>query len=195
MCMYVALRRCSAFATRATLQPSPTSRCLLLRLRFKSHPPRRPNFEAVCEAEADLSTPLLLGAASSSLAAVVRVDASFGLHLLASFRRVSTHHSGFDLLPAALYGSVLDVEKAAAARGGFLESFGRRSKKLFTETTTASILGLVRSLHHPCVVRRGRILLLTHTKFTSYYPELLARRCRNSSLISFLSTFHSPSSF
>ena len=113
--MYVALRRCSAFATRATLQPSPTSRCLLLRLRFKSHPPRRPNFEAVCEAEADLSTPLLLGAASSSLAAVVRVDASFGLHLLASFRRVSTHHSGFDLLPAALYGSVLDV---GSSKGG-----------------------------------------------------------------------------
>ena len=124
MCMYVALRRCSAFATRATLQPSPTSRCLLLRLRFKSHPPRRPNFEAVCEAEADLSTPLLLGAASS-LAAVVRVDASFGLHLLASFRRVSTHHSGFDLLPA-LYGTVLNVEEAAG--GAFWRVLGGEAR-------------------------------------------------------------------
>ena len=126
MCVYVyvALRRCSAFATRATLQPSPTSRCLLLRLRFKSHPPRRPNFEAVCEAEADLSTPLLLGAASS-LAAVVRVDASFGLHLLASFRRVSTHHSGFDLLPA-LYGTVLNVEEAAG--GAFWRVLGGEAR-------------------------------------------------------------------
>ena len=118
--MYVALRRCSAaFATRATLQPSPTSRCLLLRLRFKSHPPRRPNFEAVCEAEADLSTPLLL----KLEAAVVRVDASFELHLLASFRRVSTHHSGFDLLPDALYdgGSVLNVDEEGSQGGLFGE--------------------------------------------------------------------------